>query len=121
MYEVSKADDVYAFSVLATEVSDPILSKAPQSSSGFLCMRELIIGYLLTLHDIKLLTAHCCQFRQILTGRDQFFEASERCERSRYLPTVFADIMWELLVDCWHQDPEKRPDMGDVVQRLREM
>jgi hypothetical protein len=28
MVEVSKANDVYAFSVLATEVSDPILSEA---------------------------------------------------------------------------------------------
>jgi hypothetical protein len=64
-------------------------------------------------------------FRQILTGREQNFHAlilaSERCERSRYLPTAFVDTMWELLVDCWHQDPEKRPGMGDVVQRLREM
>jgi hypothetical protein len=62
MVEVSKANDVYAFSVLATEVSDPILSEALQSSSGFLCARELIIRYLLTSHDVKLLIAHCCQF-----------------------------------------------------------
>jgi hypothetical protein len=125
-YEVSKAIDVYDFSVLAAEVSNPILSEAPESSGGFLCTRELFIRYSLTLHDVKLLIAHCCQ---ILTGREQFCQkicqtlipASERCERSRYLPTVFADTMWELLVDCWHQDPENRPDMGDVVQRLREM
>ena len=43
MYEVSKADDVYAFSVLAAEVSDPVLSGDPQYSSGFLCTRELFI------------------------------------------------------------------------------
>jgi hypothetical protein len=121
-YEVSKAIDVYDFSVLAAEVSNPILSEAPESSAGFLCTRELFIRFSLTFHDVKLLFAHCCQ---ILTGREQFCQtlipASEWCERSRYLPTVFTDIMWELLVDCLHQDPEKRPDMGDVVQRLREM
>jgi hypothetical protein len=66
-----------------------------------------------------LTVANICQ---ILTGKEQFFQAaSERCKRSKYLPTLFADIMWELLVDCWHQDPKKRPDMGDVVQQLREM
>jgi hypothetical protein len=37
--EASKANDVYAFSILATEVSNPNLSETPQSSSGFLCTR----------------------------------------------------------------------------------
>ena len=106
-YEVSKAIDVYDFSVLVAEVSNPILSEAPESSAGFLCTRELFIRFSLTFHDVKLLIAHCCQ---ILTGREQFCQtlipASEWCERSRYLPTVFTDTMWELLVNCWQQDPD---------------
>jgi hypothetical protein len=83
-YEVSKAIDVYDFSVLAAEVSNPILPEAPESSAGFLCTRELFIRFSLTFHDVKLLIAHCCQ---ILTGREQFCQtlipASEWCERSR--------------------------------------
>jgi len=59
MNEVSKANDVYDFSVLAAKVSDLIWSEAPQSS-GFLCTMKLIICYSLTSHDIKLLIAHCC-------------------------------------------------------------
>jgi len=48
-------------------------------------------------------------------------QRGERPMRSRYLPTIFTDGMWELLVDCWDQDPYKRPDMGAVVRRLEAM
>ena len=100
-------------------------------------VRNSAIFFWVPLHEGNLLYAICwprmmsnywlltaVNFCQILSGREQLFQpwmTTKRCERSRYLPTVFTDIMWELLVDCWHQDPGKRPDMGDVVQRLREM
>jgi len=72
---------------------------------------------------------------EILTGKAPFFYLSdeidvfsrvcmgERPERSKYLPVVSADSdsMWEVLVDSWDQDPNLRPNMRTVIQRLEDM
>ncbi|KAG8905324.1 Receptor-interacting serine/threonine-protein kinase 2 [Tulasnella sp. 403] len=29
--------------------------------------------------------------------------------------------LWSLAMDCWHEDPEQRPTMEDVVRRLKEL
>jgi len=42
----------------------------------------------------------------------------QRPERSKY-PTIFTDDMWGLLVDCWGQTPQNRPNMNTVLQRLQ--
>ena len=72
-------------------------------------------------------------FVQILTGKQPFppldpdfrvvlhVQAGKRPERSSYSAATFTDSMWKLLVDCWDQDPENRPDMGTVVRRLEYM
>jgi hypothetical protein len=72
-------------------------------------------------------------FEQILTGKLPFYDShlndlvivqiqdGERPERAMYPPTTFTDPMWDLLVDCWDQDPKRRLDMGTVVQRLQHM
>jgi hypothetical protein len=77
----------------------------------------------------------CCSLTltnvvQILTGKPPFFStrldmtilfrvrSGARPERTSYTLT---DGMWALLVDCWDQVPQKRPDMGAVVQRLEAM
>jgi len=70
---------------------------------------------------------------EILTGKPPFFSArldmtilfrvrsGGRPERKSYPPTTLTDSMWALLVDCWDQVPQKRPDMGAVVRRLEAM
>jgi len=70
---------------------------------------------------------------EIITGKLPFFyirqdttviafiQEGKRPERSRCLPTIFTDTMWELLVNCWDRDPGQRPNMGTVVQRLEQM
>ena len=70
---------------------------------------------------------------QILSGKQPFFQfpqdmsvvfqvlQGKRPRRSSYPKDSFADVMWELLVDCWAQDPAQRPNMAAVVQRLQNM
>jgi len=67
---------------------------------------------------------------EILTGKLPFFYLRQdvtvvarvgdgtRPDRVRCMPTIFTDPMWELMVNCWDQDPAQRPDMGNVVKRL---
>jgi len=67
---------------------------------------------------------------EILTGKLPFYylradtavtlcmQSGGRPDRRWCLPTVFTDPMWALLVDCWGQDPDQRPDMGAVIHRL---
>lgn len=67
---------------------------------------------------------------EILTGKLPFFywrqdttvialvQDGRRPDRSRCLPTVFTDPMWSILADCWETDPERRPNMETVVERL---
>ncbi|KAL2918543.1 U1 snRNP protein [Polyrhizophydium stewartii] len=38
----------------------------------------------------------------------------ERPER----PAGVSDGLWSVIVDCWQQDPERRPAFGEIVQRL---
>ena len=82
---------------------------------------------------MKTLITYSSHLVQIMTQKNPFFHihhgpnvvmqitAGKRPERKHYLPTVFTDPMWKLLVDCWDQDPERRPDMGIVVRRLEAM
>jgi len=70
---------------------------------------------------------------EILTGKLPFFyirqdttviafvQDGKRPERSRCSPTIFAEPMWELLVNCWDQDPGERHDMDTIVQCLEKM
>jgi len=70
---------------------------------------------------------------EILTGKLPFFysrqdiaviaqvQDGKRPDRARCLPTIFTDPMWDLLVNCWDQDPKRRLDMGTVVQSLERM
>jgi len=67
---------------------------------------------------------------EILTGKIPFFSVvndmsvmfkvlnGKRPERKSYPQDTFSDIMWGILIDCWNQDPEERPDMRTVIQRL---
>ena len=132
---VTKESDVYAFSMVALEVRDLLFRLSiffgnPQRSRR-LCPCCLfwpchnILSYPLLIYFIN--------FVQILTGKQPFptlnsdfrvvmhVQAGKRPERSSYLPATFTDSMWKLLVDCWDQDPENRPDMGTVIRRLEYM
>ncbi len=36
-------------------------------------------------------------------------------------PASVPNAVWDLITDCWHQDPLCRPPMSAVEQRLREL
>jgi hypothetical protein len=36
-------------------------------------------------------------------------------------PNKMAEELWQLVDDCWKQDPLERPDMGEVVRRLEQL
>jgi len=41
--------------------------------------------------------------------------------RTRYLSSALTDVLWQLLEDCWAQDPLFRPGVERVVERLTKM
>ena len=124
--KLTKETDVFAFSMVALEVSEvfrfPILQISRASA------RLFILTALLRQATFWLLITN--NFVQILTGKLPFFylrqdttviayvQDGKRPERGRCLPTTFTDPTWSLLVDCWDADPVNRPNMGTVVGRL---
>jgi hypothetical protein len=48
----------------------------------------------------------------------KFVQDGKRPDRLKYLPAVFSDSMWEILVSCWDADPKRRLDIGSVIERL---
>ena len=124
---VTTATDVFAFSMVALEVSNLPCVRGPTCSlCGFIWV------------DLATIPSYCFivhiySFVQILTGKLPFFYISsdssvivlmidgKRPERARYLPTIFTGPMWDLIVNCWDQDPKKRPDMETVVRCLENM
>jgi serine/threonine protein kinase len=68
----------------------------------------------------------CQIFGQILTGNAPFFElANDMAVGIKVIrghrpsrPEMISDSLWTLLEDCWAQDPDKRPTMAEIVQRL---
>ncbi|KAJ7824652.1 kinase-like domain-containing protein [Mycena leptocephala] len=65
-------------------------------------------------------------FACILTGNAPFFElANDMAVGIKVIrghrpsrPEMISDSLWTLLEDCWAQDPDKRPTMAEIVQRL---
>ena len=126
----TKSTDIFAFSMVALEVSG-----LPYFYSGMffgiLCERWFRLTSLLCQPVVWWLIFS--YFEQILTGKVPFYDSHlndlvmvqiqncERPERAMYPPTTFTDPMWNLLIDCWDQDPKRRPDMGTVVQHLQHM
>jgi serine/threonine protein kinase len=113
--------DVFAFSMLALEVSD---------SHFEICLSLWILCRSICMTPLWLLTFH--DLLQILTGKLPYFDVNDkvaimqivdgiRPERSKYLPTIFTDSMWAILVQCWDQRPDYRPGIWDVVTRLERM
>lgn len=37
----------------------------------------------------------------------------------RINPGCIPSCLWELMEQCWHQDPERRIDLGELLMRLR--
>jgi hypothetical protein len=126
----TKATDVFAFSMVALQASNPLLEilLTSGSSAGLFAMTSLFSNY----YSISWSSASD-NFVQTLTGALPFFyvrqgstaisqiQNGQRPDRSRCLPTIIADPMWELLVNCWDQDPMRRPYMQAAVQCLENM
>lgn len=70
---------------------------------------------------------------EILTSKLPFFylrqehlvviltQDGHRPDRLRCLPTQFSDDIWRFMEDCWHHDPQARPEMSATIPRLEEM
>jgi serine/threonine protein kinase len=42
------------------------------------------------------------------------FAKGERFVRPRVMPDTF----WDLICDCWHQEPDRRPSFAEITQRM---
>eukprot|EP00842_Homolaphlyctis_polyrhiza_P003491 jgi/Hompol1/4142/HPOL_006941-RA len=36
-------------------------------------------------------------------------------------PEGVSDTLWDIIVECWHQDPAQRPKFADVVRRIQDL
>ena len=128
----TKETDVFAFSMLALEVSNlPYVWIIVVLSEPLREVIDLPVYYVMLSNHC--LTTHLCNFSQILTGKLPFFyfrrdttvvafvQDGKRPERSRCLPAVFTDPLWALLENCWDQAPERRPSIGSIVEHLERM
>ncbi|KAJ7124051.1 kinase-like domain-containing protein [Mycena crocata] len=77
--------------------------------------------------------AFSCVCYEIMTQKAPFYELAEpaipfkvvsegfRPTRPEHWPTKTAkhsDAIWQLMEDCWHENPDVRPQASSVVQRL---
>ncbi|XP_077977340.1 hepatocyte growth factor receptor-like [Glandiceps talaboti] len=46
-----------------------------------------------------------------------YLEKGKRLPQPAYAP----DVLYELLLKCWHQDPSQRPDFSDICQQLQDL
>ena len=48
-------------------------------------------------------------------------QAGVKPDRVKYLPTVFPDPLWTLMDRCWNYNPNDRPDIALVKEKLEKM
>jgi len=58
-------------------------------------------------------------FGNSLTNTQVIFNMCERVRPDR--PENVDDTLWSLITDCWAHEPERRPDIDQVLLRLKEM
>ncbi|KZP22995.1 kinase-like protein, partial [Athelia psychrophila] len=103
----SSEDDM--LSSETTAILDPIITKKTDIYAFTMVVMEILTSklpffYIRQEHVVVILT-----------------QDGKRPDRVRCLPTHFADEIWQLMEDCWHRDPQARPEMDAAISRLEEM
>lgn len=113
--EITREADVFAFGMVVTEVC-PRTSPHPVFEMGGWMVRLTSESYLY----------------KVFTGKRPFSEfttptiiskimGGERPARSQKAQERgLTDLIWDVAVRCWHQDPLRRPTMMEVVRLVRE-
>ena len=94
--------DVFSFGMLMIEVSH-VYSKKQCSTNQVAVWVKVFTGKV-PFHDVRPYTA----VTAISSGR--------RPQRPAEPPLT--EDLWKLMDQCWHQDPESRPEMSTVLQEL---
>ncbi|KZP16468.1 kinase-like protein [Athelia psychrophila] len=92
-----------------TAILDPLITKKSDVYAFAMVVIEILTSklpffYLRQEHVVVILT-----------------QDGKRPDRVRCLPTHFADEIWQFMEDCWHHDPQARPEMDAAVPRLEKM
>ncbi|KZP22994.1 kinase-like protein [Athelia psychrophila] len=109
--DITTADrkiEIYAFAMVVIEVC--ILADFVDNSGRI----NFVVLQILTSKPTFLVFLHQHYAAMLIQG-------GKRSGNARCLPTHFADEIWEITKDCWHDDPQARPEMAAVILRLEEM
>ncbi|KAJ6602966.1 kinase-like domain-containing protein, partial [Mycena sp. CBHHK59/15] len=87
---------------------------------------ELLLGQR-SIHFGSDVYAFACVCYEILTGTAPFFELTNDAavimkviegHRPSRPATGLEDDLWKLIEDCWRQEPDQRPTVTEIIQRL---
>ncbi|KZP25806.1 kinase-like protein [Athelia psychrophila] len=113
-------DDIPYTPPTADSSEDDTLSTNPASLDPIITKKSDIYAFAMVVIEILTSKLPFFYLRQehlvvILT------QDGKRPDRPRCVPTHFADEIWQLMEDCWHHEPQVRPEMNAAVPRLEEM
>ncbi|KAJ7687713.1 kinase-like domain-containing protein [Mycena rosella] len=98
----------------------------PQGGTARYQAPELLLGQS-SIHFASDVYAFACVCYEILTARAPFFDLTNDAavimkvvegHRPSRPSTVLQDDLWRLIEDCWTPEPNQRPTMTEILQRL---
>jgi hypothetical protein len=133
--------DIYAFAMVVIEVIFSFTKRMRLLRGGVrrdVGVRETLSGILgswkiYPFPQVHVRSAYVClPYVQIMSGKTPFFHLHKwqisaavakgsRPRRTRHASPWINDDLWGLLTECWNQEPELRPDICAVAERLTQM